>query len=151
MTNVAKYNTCKGVSSALTFGTPIVALASCGDFIKHRPETTISAAGIFVIILVLFFMKDKIFEYFKTPPAAVLSFALLIFILLIENIILPMKAVCIATMIVCGIDEVTFKHWYKTVEKVLPGIAENYKHVGFIFAKTNTILEASKCQNDQKN
>lgn len=141
MSNISKYNIYKGVSSVATFGTPIVTLACCGDFLRHRSETTISAAGLLVLILVLFFVKDKIFDNFKTPPAVVLSFLLFIFIVLIEHIILPMKIVCIATMIVSGVDEITFKQWYKRIEKKLPEIASDYKHAGFIFAKTKTIME----------
>ena len=148
MTKVAKYNTFKGVSTALTFGTPITTLACCGDFFVHRSETAISAGGIFVILLVLLFAKDKVFEYFKAPPAAVISFVALILILMIENIVVPMKTVCIATMIATGIDECTFKQWYKKTEASLPELAKNYKHVGFIFAKQKTIMENNNANTD---
>ena len=107
----------------------------------HRSETAISAAGIFTILILLLFTKDKIAEYFKAPSAAILSFVTLILILLIENIIVPMKTICITTLIATGVDEFTFKRMYTVAQNKLPGIANNYKHVGFIFAKQQTLLE----------
>lgn len=139
MKAVAKYNTFKGVSTVLTVGTPIVTLICCSDFFVHRSSTAISAAGMFAIFLTLLFMKDKIAENFKLPSAFVLSAVFYILILLIENILLPMKTVCLATMITSGVDELTFKRFYKTVEKGLPENAFSKKHFGFIFAKTDNL------------
>ena len=60
MKNVAKYNIFKGVSTLLTFGTPLLTLSCCGDFFVHRSETAISAAGIFAIVICLLLFKDKV-------------------------------------------------------------------------------------------
>lgn len=141
MKTVSKYNVSKAASTTLTFATPIITLLSCGSFIRHRSETALSAAGMFVILLVLFFAKDKLAEKFKAPSALILSSVTLIFILLIEHIIVPMKTVCVATMIACGVDEITFKRWYKLIEAQLPKLAENYKHVGFLFTTTTKLME----------
>ena len=146
MSNVCKYNIYKAVSSLLTFGTPIITLLCCGDFIVHRSDTAISAAGIFVLLLLSFFAKDKLLENFKVPSAFILASVLFVLILMIENIIVPTKTVCIATMCLCAVDEITFKRLYKNAEFMLPKAAAHYKHFGFIFAKNKTILEAEKCQ-----
>ena len=146
MGNVAKYNTYKGISTALTFGTPIITLLSCGDFFVKRSETTISATGIFVVLLVLLFAKDKLVEYFKAPSALILSSVMLVLILLIEHIIAPMKIVCIATMVASGIDECTFKRFYTQVANKLPCISNDYKHVGFLFTTTKKIMEESNAE-----
>lgn len=139
MKQVAKYNTFKGVSTALTVGTPIVTLACCGDFFVHRSDTAISAAGVFVLFILLLFFKDKIAENWKMPSTFVLSAVMLILIVMIENIILPIKYVCITTMISSGIDELTFKRFYKQVEALLPEQAKMFKHVGFIFTTTDSL------------
>jgi hypothetical protein len=143
MTNVTKYNICKGVSTGLTFGTPIVTLALCGDFFRYRSETALSACGIFVVLLTLLFAKDKLLEYVKMPSAFIVSTVMLVFILLIEHIILPMKNICIATMIASGVDEITFKHFYKFIEASLPEISKQYKHIGFLFVSNKKLLEMS--------
>lgn len=141
MKDVAKYNVTKGVSTTLTFATPMVTLLTQANLIVHRSDTALSAAGVFAVLLTLLFMKDKIMEYFKAPSALVLSSVMLILILILESILLPMKAVCIATMIMCGVDEITFKRWYKQIEKKLPANAQDYKHVGFLFTSTNNLLK----------
>ena len=142
MKQVAKYNTYKGVSTALTIGTPIVTLACSSDFFVHQPETAISASGIFTIFLLLLLFKDKIAENFKLPSAFVISTAFLILLLLIENIILPIKYVCLATMISTGVDELTFKRMYKNIEYLLPKEAQSFKHFGFLFTSSDK-LEAT--------
>ena len=146
MKTVAKYNTYKGISTALTFGTPIVTLLCCGDIFVERSEITISATGIFVILLVLLFAKDKLLEYFKAPSALILSTVVLVLILLIEHIIAPMKVVCIATMIASGIDECTFKRFYTSIASKLPLTAADYKHLGFLFTNTKKLMEASNVE-----
>ena len=140
MKTVAKYNTCKGVSTALSVGTPLITLACCGDFFIYRSDTAISAAGIFAILIAMLFFKDKIAEKFKSPSALVVSLVVLILILLVENILYPIKCVCIATIAACGVDELTFKSWYKKIEKGLPEDSDIYKHFGFIFATTKTVM-----------
>jgi hypothetical protein len=139
MKQVAKYNTLKGVSTALTIGTPIVSLVSCGDFFVHRSDTAISAAGVFTLLIVVFLFKDKFAENFKMPSAFILSLVMFILLLMVEKIILPMKYVCIATMIATGADELTFKRFYKQIELMLPAQAQAFKHLGFIFTTTKNL------------
>ena len=141
MKQVGKYNTFKGISTLLTIGTPIITLACCGDFFVQRSETAISAAGVFAILIALLFAKDKLAEKIKTPSAFIISAAVLVIIVVVENILLPMKYVCIATMIASGVDELTFKRMYKALECKMPQCWQAYEHVGFIFAKTQDIFD----------
>lgn len=141
MKEVGKYNTFKGISTLLTIGTPIITLACCGDFFTERPATAISAAGVFAILIALLFAKDKLAEKIKTPSAFILSAAVLVIIVVVENIILPMKYVCIATMIASGVDELTFKRMYKALEYKMPQSWQAYEHFGFIFARTQDIFD----------
>lgn len=140
MKEVGKYNTFKGISTLLTMGTPIITLACCGDFFVERPATAISAAGVFAILIALLFAKDKLAEKIKTPSAFIISAAVLVIIVVVENILLPMKYVCIATMIASGVDELTFKRMYKALECKMPQCWQAYEHFGFIFAKTQDIF-----------
>lgn len=139
MSNVAKYNTYKGISTVLTLGTPITTLAICGAEIV-TPAGKISFAGVMVLLITLLFAKDKIAENFKMPSAFMVSFVGLMIILLIENILVPIKAVFIATMITSGIDELTFKSFYKQIEALLPEQAKVFKKFGFIFASSEKIM-----------
>lgn len=139
MKPVAKYNTCKGISTFLTLGTPITTLAICGAEIV-TPAGKISFAGAMVILITLLFAKDKLAENFKVPSAFVVSIVGFMLILLIENILVPIKAVFIATMITSGIDELTFKSFYKQIETLLPKQTKAFKKVGFIFASSEKIL-----------
>ena len=141
MKQVGKYNTFKGISTLLTMGTPIITLACCGDFFVERPATAISAAGVFAILIALLFAKDKLAEKIKTPSAFIISAAVLVIIVVVENIILPMKYVCIATMIASGVDELTFKRMYKALEYKMPQSWQSYEHFGFIFARTQDIFD----------
>ena len=141
MKQVGKYNTFKGISTLLTMGTPTITLACCGDFFVERPATAISAAGVFAILIALLFAKDKLAEKIKTPSAFIISAAVLVIIVVVENILLPMKYVCIATMIASGVDELTFKRMYKALECKMPQCWQAYEHFGFIFAKTQDIFD----------
>lgn len=141
MKQVGKYNTFKGISTLLTIGTPIITLACCGDFFVERPATAISAAGVFAILIALLFAKDKLAEKLKSPSAFIVSAAVLVIIVVVENILLPMKYVCIATMIASGVDELTFKRMYKALECKMPQCWQAYEHFGFIFAKTQDIFD----------
>ena len=141
MKEVGKYNTFKGISTLLTMGTPIITLACCGDFFTERPATAISAAGVFAILIALLFAKDKLAEKIKTPSAFIISAAVLVIIVVVENILLPMKYVCIATMIASGVDELTFKRMYKALEYKMPQSWQSYEHFGFIFARTQDIFD----------
>ena len=141
MKQVGKYNTFKGISTLLTMGTPIITLACCRDSFVERPATAISAAGVFAILIALLFAKDKLAEKIKTPSAFIISAAVLVIIVVVENILLPMKYVCIATMIASGVDELTFKRMYKALECKMPQCWQAYEHFGFIFAKTQDIFD----------
>ena len=139
MKKVAKYNLFKGVSTLLTLGTPIATLACCGEFFVHRSDTAMSAAAIFVILIVAIFCKDKILENWKTPPAAVICLIMFILICLVETILYPIKTVCITTMIATGVDEFTFKRMYKETEALLPEKSSIFKHCGFLFTTTKKL------------
>lgn len=139
MKQVAKYNIFKGVSTGLTIGTPIVTLACCGEFFVHNTGTSLSAAGVFTLLIVLLFMKDKIAEEFKMPPVFVLCLVGLILICMIESILVPIKSVLTATLITSGVDEFTFKQLYKNLEMRLPETAKSYKKMGFIFTTTKKL------------
>lgn len=146
MKQVAKYNTYKGASTILTLGTPIVTLAACGAEIV-TPAGKISFAGVMVLLITFLFAKDKLAENFKIPSAFVVSLVGFLTVLLIENILVPIKAVFLATMITSGIDELTFKSFYKQIEMLLPEQAKAFKKVGFIFASTETIMSYAPEQN----
>lgn len=139
--SVLKYNIFKGVSTLLTVGTPLTVLALNGELIRQRPATAMSAAGIFAVIISLLFFKDKIAENWKMPSAAVLAGIVFIFLEMVEAIIGPMKDVCICTALICGIDELTFKHFFKIEAIKMGDAADAYKHFGFIFARTDTVEE----------
>lgn len=141
MSNVAKYNVFKGVSTLLTLGTPIVTLACCGNFFVERSDRAISAAAMFAILLSLFFVKDKIAENFKMPAPFVLCIIMIVLITIVKNIMLPVEAVCWATLVMTGIDEMSFRSMYKKIEKKLPEKALERKKFGFIFAKNKHLTE----------
>lgn len=138
---VMKYNAFKGVSTLLTIGTPLITLSCFGDFFVKRSDTAISAAGIFCLLIIALFFKDKIAEKFKSPSALIVSCVVLVICILTEHIILPVKYICIATIAASGIDELTFKRWYKEVEKKFPEQSSDYKHIGFIFTTTKKLME----------
>lgn len=139
MKNVAKYNIFKGVSTLLTLGTPAITLLCCGDFFVHRSDTAMSAAGILVMIITLFFAKDKLAENFKMPAPFILCAIGLVLVVMIENIIYPIKMVLITTLIATVIDEFTFKMFYKKAERKLPPEHVDYKKFGFIFTTTDNL------------
>ena len=139
MGNVAKYNICKSISTFCTVGSPIITLACCSDLFVHKTGTSLSAAGIFAVLLTILFAKDKIAENIKMPSAFVLALVIYIAILIVEKILTPVKTVCIVTMITSGIDELTFKRFYKNLESLLPESANLYKHFGFIFTTSSKI------------
>ena len=140
MTLVSKYNTFKGISTVLTVGTPMISLASCSELFVHRSDTSISAAGIFAILFAILFLKDNIVENFKIPSPFIISVCGLIVISLIESIIYPLKIVFITTVVVTGIDTLTFRRIYKNIERSLPENVSKYFKFGFIFGKTDEIV-----------
>lgn len=139
MKKVSKYNLFKGISTLLSGGTPIITLLCCGDFITKTPESTISATGIIAILLACLLLKDKIAENFKVPSAFVISIVGLVLILLVENLLQPMKIVFITTALASGVDEVTFKKVYKALELGFPAQVAAYKKFGFVFTTTETL------------
>ena len=149
MKPVAKYNTCKGVSTVLTVGTPIITLLCCGDMFVHKSSTAISAAGMFGILIAALFLKDKIAENFKVPSAFIVSAVALVFIYIVKNIFEPMEYICWATLITSGVDEVTFKQFYKAMELTFPDSIKAYKHVGFIFGTSDKLLGGTINENKQ--
>ena len=44
-------------------------------------------------------------------------------------------------MITSGVDEITFKKWYKVIETTLPENVSAYKTAGFIFTTTKKLNE----------
>lgn len=139
MKNVAKYNTCKAVSTLCTIGSPIITLASCSEVFVHNSGTSLSAAAMFAIFLSILFLKDKIAEHFKMPSAFVVAFSCYILIVIVENLLMPMKTVCLVTMMTAGVDELTFKQWYKATKNLLPESVSSYEHFGFIFTTSNKL------------
>lgn len=139
MTNVAKYNTYKGISTALTFGTPIATMLVVGDFFTKRPATAISGAAVFALLLVALFAKDKLAEKFKAPSALVVAIVVFVFCIIVESILLPLKIIALTTIIACGVDELTFKNFYKRVELSFPEKAAIYKRFGFYGTRQTTI------------
>lgn len=151
MKSVGKYNLCKGLSTLMTIGTPIATLACCSGTFLQTPHQTVSATGIFALLIAALFLKDKLAENFKVPSPLIISIVVFVLILLIESIIQSIKLVCITTMIASGVDELTFKRIYQKVEAFLPKGAENYKMVGFYFTSTEKMLnEIKEIQNEQQ-
>ena len=144
MKDVGKYNIFKGVSTVLTMGAPIVTLFACGDFFLERSDRTVSAAAVFTILVVLLLGRDKLAEKMKFPSAFILSLGVLVFITIIENIVYPIKIVCIVTAITSGLDKVTFEHLYKNVEAVLPDVYKGFTHCGFICTTTENLQAAAE-------
>lgn len=139
MKTVGKYNLFKGVSTLLTFGTPLVTLFCTSNFFIYKEGPAVSAAGVFVLLILLCLFKDKLAENFKLPSAFILSATLLALLLLIQSILVPIKTICLTTMIATGVDEMSFKRLYKQIELTLPKEAAAYKHVGFLFVTTNKL------------
>lgn len=140
---VARYNMYKAVSTVLTVGTPIITLLSCSELFIHRSDTAISAAGIFAILLSILLLKDKILENFKVPSAFVISAAILIMLLLVEPLILPLKYVSITTLCTTGLDELTFKRWYKNIELTFPKGYEGHRFLGFITVSSDVLMKGT--------
>ena len=140
MRTVAKYNLFKGISTLLSAGTPIISLLSCSELFVHRPDTAISAAGVFAIMFSILVFKDKILENFKMPSPFVISVIGLIVICLIESIMYPLKIVFITTAVTTCVDTFTFRKMYKGLEYDFPENIEKFKRFGFIFSTTNRVF-----------
>lgn len=152
---VAKYNTFKGISTLATIGTPIITLFCCSNMFVHRPETAISASGLFTILVVMLLLKDKIAEHWKFPSAFIVSTVGLILIVIAEHIILPIKTICLVTMLTSGVDELTFKRFYKIIEVDLPQNYKKYTFAGFITTTSKKLLgentNVSGTESDERN
>ena len=137
--SVAKYNIFKSVSTVLTIGAPIITLACCSDFFVQNTGTSISAAGVFALLIAALIFKDKMAEHFKMPSAMVIAGISLILIIMVEQILLPIKIVCMVTLISGGIDKLTFERLYKAQEMLLPEQAKAFKFAGFMFTTTKKL------------
>lgn len=144
MKTVAKYNLFKGISTLATIGTPMITLFCCSNMFVHRPETAISATGLFTILVIMLLLKDKIAENWKVPSAFIVSTVGLILIVIAENIILPIKTICLVTMLTSGVDELTFKRFYKLIEIDLPVNYKKYTLAGFILTSSKKLLGEEK-------
>lgn len=139
MTKVSKYNLFKGLSTGLTFGTPIVTMLISGNMFIKQPSTAISGAAVFAFLVSALLLKDKLAEKFKSPSALVISVAVFVLCVVVESIMLPMKVIAVATIIACTTDELSFKRLYKGIEFSLPKSVESVKKFGFIAAKQSTV------------
>lgn len=137
---VAKYNTFKALSLAVTAGVPIATAAIFSNMFVQSTSTSISTAGVIALLIAALTFKDKLLEEIKFPTGFKISVALLIIILVIESIIVPMKLVLISACIAFGGDTLIFKRIYTNVEYDLPEKHNKYKHFGFIFCKTETLI-----------
>lgn len=136
---VAKYNIYKAISTLLTVGTPMATLLACGDSFLQSPKSTVSAAGVFMLLFSVLLFKDKVLEHFKMPSATIIALVILILVMLIENILAPIKIMCIMTIAASGIDKLTFDPMYHAIEKAMGDEAQIYKHFGFLFCKSTTV------------
>lgn len=139
MRGVLKYNLFKIGSTVLTLGVPCTALALSSDFYAHLGDASTAAGAVFLGLIALFFLKDKIAENFKCPSALVVSIVTLTFILIVQAIFIPMVYVCASSVVSCLTDELTFKRLYKKVERKFPKDALDRKKFGFYFTTSRKI------------
>lgn len=139
--SVAKYNIFKGVSTLLTVGAPIATLSACSNFFVETTGRSISAAGVFALLIAALLFKDKLAEEFKMPSAMVISGVSLVLIIMIEQILAPIKLVCMVTLISSGVDKITFERFYKAQEILLPEQSKAFKFAGFMFTTTKKLNE----------
>ena len=148
MKPVAKYNTCKALSTVLTVGTPIATMACCSDMFVHRSDTALSAAAVFAFLLSALFIKDKILNFIKAPSALVISIIGFVFCVVVGNIIDTLRIVFGITMLACITDELTFKRMYNAVIYGLPENYVQFEKFGFLFTHSSTLLP-EEVNNDQ--
>lgn len=137
---VAKYNILKAVSTILSSGTPLITLLCCGNIFVQNPASSMSATAMVAILLSSLLLKDKIAEKVKLKSAFVISVIGLVLILIVENILQPMKWVLFSTMCASGIDEVTFKLFYTRLEATFPGQVDGLKMFGFLVTDSKTLF-----------
>lgn len=141
MTNVAKYNITKGISTALTMGTPIVSTLCCADFFKQNAGTSISGLGILALLFVLLFTKDKLAENLKVPSAMVVAGIVFVLTTMVAQVAQAVQVISGATFIAASLDEITCKKLYKALEQRLPDISQTHKFFGFMWVKYDTLLK----------
>lgn len=144
MKQVGKYNLFKAISTVLTVGAPIITLACCGETFINEPKASLSAGAVFAILFSALFLKDKLAETFKAPSAFIISCIGLIFVVVVENLLTTMKVLFIVTMITSGVDELTFKRFYKAIETALPQCAQSHKFAGFLLTTTAKVQAESE-------
>ena len=140
MGEVGKYNIFKTLSILITCIPTLVVAFSYSDVIVCSSGASISSAGIIGIFIAFLFLKNKIAENFKMPSPFVAAAILFGIIILIEQILLPVKFTCLTVMIACGIDELSFKRIYKRIEFLMPEKSKAYKHLGFYIVKSKTLI-----------
>lgn len=143
MHKVARYNIFKGVSTLLGVGTPLITLFCTRSSFIYSPAGAVSFTGVVTILLAGLFFKDKIAENWKVTSVFVVSTIIFVSIILLEHILQPMKLVCLTTMIASGIDELTFKRFYKQIEEQLPECSKYHKFIGFMFTTTARLEKES--------
>jgi len=141
MASVAKYNTFKGISTLLGVGTPLITLLCTSKSFVYTPEGAISFTGVIAMLFAALFLKDKIAENWKAPSVFIVASIIFIGVIVIEHIISPIKWIALITMVTSGIDEITFKRWYKVIEASLPESAKYHKVIGFLFTTTKKLKE----------
>lgn len=144
---VSKYNLLKSISLLLTIGTPSTIMIVSNIALADSPAGAISIVGIISIFIGIFFAKDKIAENMKMPSPLLAAVILLVIIILLENIIVLAKYTCITMIAVCGVDELTFKSWYKRLESKFAKShstidLKEYKKLGFFITTTKKLLGA---------
>lgn len=147
MKEVGKYNLFKTLSILVTCVPTILVGLYFGEGIVKDPGQSISLAGVIGIIIAILFLKNKIAENFKVPSPFIIATVLFVIIILFEQILIPAKFTCLTIMIVCGIDELLFKRIYKRIEALFPHTKDAYKHFGYYFCKTDTLLNSKSEEN----
>ena len=146
MKRVAKYNTCKAMSTVLTVGTPIATMACCGDMFIHRSDTALSATAVFAFLLSMLFLKDKVLDFIKTPTALKVAVIGFVFCVVVGNLIETLRIVFGMTIAASAVDELTFKRIYNNRVLGFPESYEQYKKFGFMFTTTEN-LDALEAKN----
>ena len=140
MGEIGKYNLFKLLSILITCIPTLAVAFSYSDMIVHDSGASISLTAIIGILIAALFLKNKIAENFKLSSPLIVAGILLGIILLVEQILIPAKFTCLAVVISCAVDELSFKRIYKRIELRLPEKSQAYKHFGFYACKTETLM-----------
>lgn len=140
MKPVAKYNTCKALSTVLTVGTPIATMACCGDMFVHRSDTALSAAAVFAFLLSMLFVKDKILNFIKSPTALKVAVIGFVFCIVVGNLIETLRIVFGMTIAACAVDEITFKRIYNNIVIGFPENYKQYEKFGFLITNSEKLV-----------